>query len=89
MRELRGQYEAEQRGFSVGGEFGSAVTFLVEHGGERRGYSASWQWATIGMTSIIAAASPIVAKPGVTTISVVPISISPIERVSPALRPAR
>src|SRR6516164_3516745 len=38
------------QGFSVGGEFGSAVTFLVEHGGERRGYSASWQWATIGMT---------------------------------------
>ncbi|MFY9898858.1 MAG: MFS transporter, partial [Xanthobacteraceae bacterium] len=32
------------QGFSVGGEFGSAVTFLVEHGGERRGYSASWQW---------------------------------------------
>src|SRR5215813_10861614 len=42
------------QGFSVGGEFGSAVTFLVEHGGERRGFSASWQWATIGMTSIIA-----------------------------------
>ena len=35
------------QGFSVGGEFGSAVTFLVEHAGERRGYSASWQWATI------------------------------------------
>jgi MFS transporter, MHS family, proline/betaine transporter len=42
------------QGFSVGGEFGSAVTFLVEHGGQRRGYSASWQWATVGMTSIIA-----------------------------------
>src|SRR3974390_3518666 len=42
------------QGFSVGGEFGSAVTFLVEHAGERRGYSASWQWATIRMTSIIA-----------------------------------
>jgi MHS family proline/betaine transporter-like MFS transporter len=42
------------QGFSVGGEFGSAVTFLVEHGGPRRGYSASWQWATIGMTSIVA-----------------------------------
>src|SRR6201997_3957208 len=41
------------QGFSVGGEFGSAVSFLVEHAGERRGYSASWQWATIGMTSII------------------------------------
>ena len=42
------------QGFSVGGEFGSAVAFLVEHAGARRGYSASWQWATIGMTSIIA-----------------------------------
>src|SRR5499425_35489 len=42
------------QGFSVGGEFGSAVAFLTEHAGERRGYSASWQWATIGMTSIIA-----------------------------------
>ena len=42
------------QGFSVGGEFGSAVAFLVEHAGPRRGYSASWQWATIGMTSIIA-----------------------------------
>ena len=41
------------QGFSVGGEFGSAVSFLVEHAGERRGYSASWQWATVGMTSII------------------------------------
>jgi MHS family proline/betaine transporter-like MFS transporter len=42
------------QGFSVGGEFGSAVAFLVEHAGTRRGYSASWQWATIGTTSIIA-----------------------------------
>src|SRR5215475_13363039 len=42
------------QGFSVGGEFGSAVAFLVEHAGERRGYSASWQWATIGITSVIA-----------------------------------
>jgi len=41
------------QGFSVGGEFGSAVTFLVEHGGERRGFSASWQWATTGIVSII------------------------------------
>ena len=41
------------QGFSVGGEFGSAVAFLVEHGGERRGFSASWQWATTGIVSII------------------------------------
>src|SRR5207302_11466924 len=42
------------QGFSVGGEFGSAVAFLVEHAGERKGYSAGWQWSTIGMTAIIA-----------------------------------
>jgi MHS family proline/betaine transporter-like MFS transporter len=43
------------QGFSVGGEFGSAVSFLVEHGGERKGFSASWQWATTGIVSIIVA----------------------------------
>jgi MHS family proline/betaine transporter-like MFS transporter len=43
------------QGFSVGGEFGSAVAFLVEHGGGRRGYSASWQWASTGLVSIIVA----------------------------------
>lgn len=41
------------QGFSVGGEFGSAVTFLVEHAGERKGFSASWQWSTTGMVSVI------------------------------------
>jgi MHS family proline/betaine transporter-like MFS transporter len=41
------------QGFSVGGEFGSAVAFLVEHGGDRKGFSASWQWATTGIVSII------------------------------------
>jgi MFS transporter, MHS family, proline/betaine transporter len=41
------------QGFSVGGEFGSAVAFLVEHGGERKGFSASWQWATTGIVSVI------------------------------------
>jgi MHS family proline/betaine transporter-like MFS transporter len=43
------------QGFSVGGEFGSAVAFLVEHGGGRRGYSASWQWASTGLVSIVVA----------------------------------
>ena len=43
------------QGFSVGGEFGSAVAFLVEHGGERRGYAASWQWASTGIISVIVA----------------------------------
>ncbi|HEX3864215.1 MAG TPA: MFS transporter [Stellaceae bacterium] len=43
------------QGFSVGGEFGSAVAFLVEHTPERRGYSASWQWASTGMVSVVVA----------------------------------
>ena len=43
------------QGFSVGGEFGSAVAFLVEHAGDRRGFSASWQWASTGIISIIVA----------------------------------
>jgi len=41
------------QGFSVGGEFGSAVAFLVEHAGDRKGYVAGWQWASIGMVSIV------------------------------------
>jgi MHS family proline/betaine transporter-like MFS transporter len=41
------------QGFSVGGEFGSAVTFLAEHGGERRRFSASWQFATGGMITVL------------------------------------
>ena len=43
------------QGFSVGGEFGSAVAFLVEHAGERKGYSASWQWSSTGIISVIVA----------------------------------
>src|SRR5437899_4505699 len=42
------------QGFSVGGEFGSAVTFLAEHGGGRRGFAASWQFATGGMITVLA-----------------------------------
>src|SRR5437763_16423491 len=40
------------QGFSVGGEFGSAVSFLAEHGGRRRGFSASWQFATGGIITV-------------------------------------
>ena len=43
------------QGFSVGGEFGSAVAFLVEHAGDRKGYSASWQWASTGIISVVVA----------------------------------
>src|SRR5579872_7067832 len=43
------------QGFSVGGEFGSAVAFLVEHTDNRKGYSASWQWSSTGIISVIVA----------------------------------
>jgi MHS family proline/betaine transporter-like MFS transporter len=43
------------QGFSVGGEFGSAVAFLVEHAGDRKGFSASWQWSSTGIVSVIVA----------------------------------
>ncbi|HXP04638.1 MAG TPA: MFS transporter [Stellaceae bacterium] len=42
------------QGFSVGGEFGSAVAFLSEHGAKRRGFSASWQFAAAGAITVIA-----------------------------------
>ena len=41
------------QGFSMGGEVGSAAAFLVEHGGERRGFSASWLPASGGIVSVI------------------------------------
>jgi len=44
------------QGFSVGGEFGSAVTFLVEQTAARKGFVASWQWANTGITGALASA---------------------------------
>jgi MHS family proline/betaine transporter-like MFS transporter len=42
------------QGFSVGGEFGSAVSFLSEHAGGKKGFSASWQFATGGLITVLA-----------------------------------
>ena len=42
------------QGFSVGGEFGSAVTFLAEQTPSRKGFVASWQWASTGITNFLA-----------------------------------
>src|SRR5271156_6712469 len=44
------------QGFSVGGEFGSAVTFLAEQTASRKGFVASWQWASTGITGALASA---------------------------------
>ncbi len=42
------------QGFSAGGEFGSATAFLAEQNSERRGFFASWQFASQGLTTILA-----------------------------------
>jgi len=44
------------QGFSAGGEFGSATAFLAEQNPEQRGLFASWQFASQGITTILATA---------------------------------
>jgi MHS family proline/betaine transporter-like MFS transporter len=44
------------QGFSAGGEFGSSTAFLVEHAPHRRGFFASWQIASQGVSMLLAAA---------------------------------
>ena len=42
------------QGFSAGGEFGSATAFLAEQNPQRRGFYASWQFASQAVTTILA-----------------------------------
>jgi MFS transporter, MHS family, proline/betaine transporter len=42
------------QGFSVGGEFGGSVAFLMEHGSQRRGFAASWQFCVAGLITALA-----------------------------------
>jgi MFS transporter, MHS family, proline/betaine transporter len=44
------------QGFSAGGEFGSSTAFLVEHAPERRGFIASWQFASQGLGQVLSSA---------------------------------
>jgi MHS family proline/betaine transporter-like MFS transporter len=44
------------QGFSAGGEFGSSTAFLVEHRPEQRGFVASWQFASQGLSNLLASA---------------------------------
>jgi len=42
------------QGFSAGGEFGTATAYLAEQDAARRGYLASWQFASQGLTALLA-----------------------------------
>jgi MHS family proline/betaine transporter-like MFS transporter len=44
------------QGFSAGGEFGTATTFLVENAPDRKAFYASWQVATQGAAMFLASA---------------------------------
>ena len=44
------------QGFSIGGEFGSGTSFLVEHGPKRKGFFGSFQWAGQGLAAVLASA---------------------------------
>lgn len=42
------------QGFAVGGEFGSSTAYLSEQDPARRGFFASWQFASQGLTALLA-----------------------------------
>jgi MHS family proline/betaine transporter-like MFS transporter len=42
------------QGFSAGGEFGAATAFLAEQHPARRGFFASWQFASQALTTVLA-----------------------------------
>jgi MHS family proline/betaine transporter-like MFS transporter len=42
------------QGFSAGAEFGSVTAFLAEQNPQKRGFYSSWQFASQGMTTILA-----------------------------------
>lgn len=44
------------QGFSAGGEFGTATTFLIENAPDRKAFYASWQVATQGAAILLASA---------------------------------
>jgi MFS family permease len=55
------------QGFSAGGEFGSSTAFLVEHMPHRRGFIASWQFASQGLGQVLSSAFGIALTLGMTT----------------------
>jgi len=55
------------QGISAGGGFGSATAFLAEQDPKRRGFFASWQFASQGLTTVIAAACGAILTATLTT----------------------
>ncbi len=81
------------QGFSAGGEFGSATAFLAEQNPQRRGFFASWQLASQGLTTVLATGFGVVHFAagllyGVIQIALIPIFGSLSDRIGRSPVPA-
>ncbi|MGU3575351.1 MFS transporter [Brucellaceae bacterium C25G] len=54
------------QGFSAGGEFGSATAFLAELNPKKRGFYASWQFASQGLVTLLASGFGVYLNSGLT-----------------------
>lgn len=54
------------QGFAIGGEFGSATAFLVEHRPDRRGFLAAFQWSGQGLAAVLASAFGVILTTALT-----------------------
>lgn len=54
------------QGFSSGGEFGSATAFLAELNPKKRGFYASWQFASQGLVTLLASGFGVFLNSGLT-----------------------
>ena len=54
------------QGFSAGAEYGSATAFLAEQDPSRRGFFASWQFASQGLTTVLATAFGVILATNLT-----------------------
>lgn len=54
------------QGFAIGGEFGSATAFLVEHRPDRKGFLAAFQWSGQGLAAVLASAFGVILTTALT-----------------------
>jgi MHS family proline/betaine transporter-like MFS transporter len=58
------------QGVSAGGGFGTATAFLAEQDTKRRGFFASWQFASQGLTTVIAAGAGVILTGTLTSVQI-------------------
>jgi MHS family proline/betaine transporter-like MFS transporter len=58
------------QGFSAGAEFGSVTAFLAEQNPQKRGFYSSWQFASQGLTTILATLFGVLLSTNLTTVQI-------------------